>query len=258
MKFCVLASGSSGNCIYVESNGTRILIDCGLGKRELRRRLASAGIEGERLDAVLLTHEHTDHAGGVGLASRSFAAPLHATWKTFAPLEARLGPLSGLVEFAPGQPFEVGGLRVEPFSLPHDAAQPVGFIVDDGARRLGVATDLGQATHLAHERLSGCAALVLESNHDPQMLEEGPYPWPLKRRISGRLGHLSNAESASLLSSLLHPGLRHVVLAHLSRTNNLPHVALSTAAAALKSAGANGEVSLNVGRQDQPGPLFSI
>lgn len=258
MRFCVLASGSAGNAVYVESRGTRLLIDCGLTRRELRRRLQARGLEAERFDAILLTHEHSDHSGGVGLASRSLGAPLHAAWPAFAAVESRLGPLAGLFEFAPGCPFEVGALRLEPFALPHDAAQPVGFIVDDGHVRLGVATDLGQATHLVRERLAGCAALIIESNHDPEMLAQGPYPWPLKRRISGRLGHLSNAEGAALLGSLLHPGLRHVVLAHLSQTNNLPAMALAAARAVLDRAGVNGEVTLGVGRPDTPGPVRSI
>jgi phosphoribosyl 1,2-cyclic phosphodiesterase len=258
MRFCVLASGSSGNCIYVESEGTRLLIDCGLGRRELRRRLDAVGTSAERLDAVLLSHEHTDHSGGAGIASRSFSAPLHATWPTFAGIEKRLGALCGLVEFEAGNPFEVGSLRVEPFSLPHDAADTCGFIIDDGHSRLGVATDLGQATALAREKLHGCSALVIESNHDPHMLEAGPYPWPLKRRISGRLGHLSNGEGAALLSCLLHPGLRHVVLAHLSRTNNLPEMALAAARLTLSAAGVNGEVSLTLGRQDEPGAMLSL
>ncbi len=258
MRFCVLASGSSGNCIWVEGGGTRLLIDCGLGRKETRARLAWAGIEADRLDAVLLTHEHSDHAAGVGLASRSFGAPLYATWPAFAQLERRLGPLAGLVEFAAGQSFEVGGLHVTPFSLPHDAADPVGFIIDDGVSRLGVATDLGQPTRLALERLRGCQALVLESNHDPAMLEGGPYPWHLKQRIAGRLGHLSNGESAGLLASLLHAGLRCVVLAHLSQTNNEPALALAAAREALTAAGINGEVALSVGRQERPGPVIEL
>jgi phosphoribosyl 1,2-cyclic phosphodiesterase len=258
MKFCVLASGSSGNCIYVESGGSRLLIDCGLPRREIRARMAAAGIEAERIDAVLLTHEHSDHARGVGVASRSFGAPLCCSWPAFARIEAWLGPLSGLVEFAAGVPFEVGAFWVEPFCLPHDAADPVGFVIDDGKCRLGVATDLGQATHLAHQRLLGCHALILESNHDPRMLEDGPYPWPLKRRISGRLGHLSNGQSAALLASLLRPGLRHVVLAHLSQTNNLPAIALAAAGETLKAAGASAEVQISLGRQDRPGELVRL
>lgn len=258
MKLCVLASGSSGNCVYVESERTRLLIDCGLTRRELRRRMIVAGVEAERLDGVLLSHEHSDHCAGVGIASRSFNAPLFAARLAFAAVEARLGALSGLCEFAAGTTFEVGALRVTPFALPHDAAAPVGFIIDDGHARLGVATDLGQATSLAREQLRGCTALVIESNHDPDMLERGPYPWPLKRRIAGHLGHLSNGESAGLLGSLLHPGLRHVVLAHLSRTNNRPEIAVAAASATLTAAGASGDVGLSVGSQHQPGQLLSF
>ncbi|MFH0811080.1 MAG: MBL fold metallo-hydrolase [Pseudomonadota bacterium] len=258
MRFCVLASGSRGNCIYVESQNTRLLVDCGLSRKETRRRLALAGIECDRLDGILLSHEHSDHAGGVGIASRSFAAPVHCTRLAYRPIESRLGPLSGLVEFQAGSPFEIGGLSIEPFSLPHDAADTVGFVISDGQTRLGIATDLGQRTELAGTRLGGCQALVLESNHDPRMLEDGPYPWPLKQRISGRLGHLSNGESAAFLASLLHSSLRYVVLAHLSETNNLPDIARAAARQVLKAAGAEEDVDLSLGCQGEPGALHTL
>ena len=231
-RFCVLASGSKGNALWVEAGDDVVLVDCGLSGKELKKRLAAAGLDPCRIKAVLVTHEHRDHILGAGVAARLLKKPLYinrSTWNRAAPTLGRIEP----VFFETGRRLVVGDLAIHPFSTSHDSADPVGFTFQSGDTRLGLATDLGIATALVKERLRGCQALILESNHDPQMLIDGPYPWDLKRRVRGRQGHLSNEDAALLLAELLHPGLSHVVLAHLSEVNNRPELALEAAGSVL-------------------------
>lgn len=233
MRFASLGSGSEGNALVVEAGRTRVMLDCGFGLRDALARLARLGVEPGSLSALVVTHEHDDHAGGVArLAARLGIA----VWMTHGTLRALREPLPDQVVlsiFDPHQPFAAGDLRVEPFPVPHDAAEPVQYVFGDGARRLGVLTDAGVATAHMAEMLSGCDALVLECNHDPEMLEKGPYPPPLKRRIASRLGHLANDASAELLSRLDRSRLQHVIAAHLSKTNNTPELARCALAGAL-------------------------
>ncbi|MEL7060962.1 MAG: MBL fold metallo-hydrolase, partial [Acidobacteriota bacterium] len=221
MRFAVLGSGSAGNAIVVEASGRRLLIDAGFSCRRLVDRLRMLGVEARSLDGVLLTHEHGDHTRGARLLARRFDLEVLAT----------RGTLDGVVldettrtrTIRSGEPFELAGLRVESFALPHDAREPVGFALEDsGGCRLGVVGDLGCRTQLAWARLRDLDALVLESNYDLQMLRSGPYPWVIKQRIAGRHGHLSNEEAGHGLRELVSDRLRHVVLYHLSQTNNLP------------------------------------
>ena len=255
MKFCTLASGSAGNCILVESDGTYLLVDAGLACAEIVRRLAEVGVAPDDISGIVVTHEHTDHVRGVHVLSRRFRIPVYANSGTFRATPA-LEKAGRLVFFETGNPFTIGGLAVTPFSLSHDAADPVGFVISDGRKTLGIAADLGVATRLVVERLRGADALVVESNHDPEMLERGPYPWPLKQRIAGRLGHLSNEDCGALVQELLHPGLRHVVLAHLSETNNAPELALRCVQSCMEDM--DGQTTLHAARQDRPGPVFKL
>ncbi|WP_320055692.1 MBL fold metallo-hydrolase [Desulfuromonas thiophila] len=232
VRICQLASGSKGNALYVESGQTRILVDGGLSARALEQRLATIGVAGHQLDAVFLTHEHGDHSLGVGPLCRRFDLPLYAVPQTLAALP-RLGRVRCCL-FEPGQALEFQDLRLESFCVTHDAVAPVGFVIEGQRGRLGLATDLGVATRLVQDRLQGCQALILEANHDEQLLHDGPYPWPLKQRIRSRHGHLSNCEAAELLQSLLWPGLQTVVLAHLSETNNRPELARQSVASVLQ------------------------
>ena len=256
LRFCALASGSKGNCIYVESNGTRILVDAGLSRAQIVRRLSEIGVRPETLSAVVITHEHTDHVRGAPVLSRTYHVPVYVnegtrrSWDLFKRTYRNCA-------FETGTPFAVGGLRLEPFSVPHDAADPVGLVISNGEKRIGIASDLGIATGLVRERLRGTDALIVESNHDPVMLEEGPYPWELKQRISGTQGHLSNDDCGMLVQELLHGGLRHVVLAHLSEVNNQPDVARRCVQAYLEDAGAL-DLNLSVACQDLVGPLFEL
>lgn len=219
MRVCLLASGSKGNAVYVESRESRILIDAGLSAREVMSRLAGIGVAAEKLDALLVTHEHTDHCRGLGPLARSCKLPVFLHHDTLQELPSP-GRIDDLREFSGSEAFDWRDLRIEPFPLTHDAVAPVGYTIDTPAGKIGIATDLGIATRLVADRLKGCRVLVLESNHDEEMLRDGPYPWHLKQRIRSNHGHLSNTASARLLRELLWEGLEAVFLAHLSEVNN--------------------------------------
>lgn len=250
MKACLLASGSKGNSLLVVSGRTRLLIDAGLSSRELCRRLALTGISPGDLDAILVTHEHVDHVRGLGLLSRRYSLPVYLHHEVAAALADNHRP-ARIIEFATGVEIPVGDLGVKAFPITHDAQAPVGFTLSGPAGKVGVATDLGIVTRLVAEELCGCRTLVLESNHDEAMLRDGPYPWPLKQRIKGNHGHLSNHDSAGLLETLCWEGLETVFLAHLSETNNHPELAWKSAEQAL-SRQVRCRPRLLIGRQDQP------
>lgn len=228
LRFRSLGSGSSGNATLVEARCgtrvTRILVDCGLGIRVLERRLAVAGLRTADIDALFITHEHGDHIGcarAVALRDRIPVWMSHGTWS--AQGEQDYGGLLNRAVHACS--FEVGHLQLHPFAVPHDVREPLQLTCTDGARRLGVLTDLGHAPTDVLERLRGCHALLLECNHEPDLLEASRYPPFLKRRVGGAHGHLSNQQAATLLSEVRHEGLTHVVAAHLSRENNRPELA---------------------------------
>lgn len=238
LSVCVLASGSKGNAIHISSGETRILIDAGLSGKEIQRRMVARDLSAEALDAILVTHEHSDHIQGVGVLARRHKIPVHITSRTAQVGGRRLGKVSQTVHFRCGTAFNIGNLEIHPFTTSHDAADSAGFTVRCNGCKAGIATDLGIATELVKRHLQDCQVLILEANHDPQMLIDGPYPWPLKQRIRGRNGHLSNAQCRDLLGELLHTDLKQVILAHLSENNNTPAQALNTVAEALQNHGA--------------------
>jgi phosphoribosyl 1,2-cyclic phosphodiesterase len=229
MRFASLGSGSKGNALLVEAGGTRVLLDCGFGPRNLAQRCARLGVEADTLDAIIITHEHSDHIGGAFPCARRYAAALYMTQGTHAGAaraKAALGEFKvDLRLVGSHDAFSVGDLLIQPFPVPHDAREPVQFVFSDGKHRLGVLTDLGFSTPHVVAQLSGCDALVLECNHDSNMLAEGAYPPSLKQRISGRLGHLDNASAAALLTQLDRSRLQHLIAAHLSEHNNTPALA---------------------------------
>ena len=235
LRFCSLGSGSSGNATLVEARGgttvSRVLVDCGFSLRELRTRLARAGVTPDELDAVYITHEHGDHVGCALSLARRHRLPVwmsRGTWRAIGEPE-----LPEFVRFArDSEAITVGDLQLRPYTVPHDAAEPLQLCFSDGAFRLGMLTDAGSITPHLLEQLQGCHALLLECNHDLAMLAASRYPASLKLRIGGRFGHLSNDTSARILAACLHDGLRHVVAAHLSRENNRPDIALAALAAA--------------------------
>ena len=242
LRFTSLGSGSSGNATLVEAKArdgarpTRLLVDCGLPPRQLALRLAARGLVVEDIDAVFVTHEHSDHVGGVLALQRRYRTPLWASAGTWAAATAQLesAPPCGVAR--DGEAIVVGTLTLRPFAVPHDAAEPLQLTCSDGGRCIGILTDLGEPTATVAQALQGCDALLLETNHDLEMLARSAYPAWLKRRIGGRRGHLANAQSASLLDACRHDGLRHVVAAHLSRQNNRPELALTALSRSLGSA----------------------
>lgn len=237
LRFRNLGSGSSGNATVVEARSgtgvTRLLVDCGLGIRQLDQRLALAGLVPGDIDAIFVTHEHSDHIGCARPFALRHRIPVWMSRGTHA--GARDGDFGDLLRYAgDGMPLALGELCVTPFTVPHDAREPLQLRCSDGAASLGILTDLGHATDHVLGHLSGCQALLLECNHDPQMLAASSYPPFLKQRVGGQHGHLSNACSAAIAAALHHPGLAQVVAAHLSRENNRPALARQALADALQ------------------------
>jgi phosphoribosyl 1,2-cyclic phosphodiesterase len=246
VRFCVLSSGSTGNCLWVEAGGTRALFDAGLPLRETARRCSQAGISLRDVTDVFLTHEHADHAGAAGILARKLGVRVHATRGTMRSLR---DPPPEELRFTikPGSPLQIGALRVVPFAVPHDAAEPVNYVFEEGPVRAALVTDLGCAPRPVVRALHDLDALVLEMNHDPRLLLEGPYPMSVKQRVRSDHGHLSNEQGARLLSQILHRGLRHLVLAHLSEHNNTKTHARRAAEKVLDRFGSS--ASLSVGSQ---------
>lgn len=224
MRVCILASGSRGNATLIEADGSRLLIDAGLSARETDRRLRELDLTADDLDALLVTHEHHDHVTGIGPLARRHNIPVYIVSETAAAIP-RLGKIADLRYFVPGERFAYAGLEISSFSTTHDAVNPVGFTIDSREGRIGYATDLGHSTRLVADCLERSRVLVLECNHDEEMLRDGPYPWPVKQRIQSRHGHLSNRAAAELLEQVAWDGLEAVFLAHLSEENNHPDLA---------------------------------
>jgi phosphoribosyl 1,2-cyclic phosphodiesterase len=257
LRVVVLGSGSGGNAVVIESGAHRILIDAGFSSRELTRRMASVGVDPRTLSALVLTHEHIDHCRGVGRLARRHKLAIFATAGTLRELSLDDESRDRATVLRSGEPCEVAGFQVEPFLLPHDAREPIGMVVSDrDGRRVGLVADCGTRTHLAWARLRDLDLLVLETNHDLDMLRNGPYPWSLKQRVAGRHGHLSNREAADGLPELLCERLRWVVLYHLSRTNNLPALAAATISETLAREGC--AARLEVSAQDRPTPWLEL
>jgi phosphoribosyl 1,2-cyclic phosphodiesterase len=233
IRFASIGSGSEGNGLVVECGTTRVMIDCGFGVRETTMRLARIGVAPESLSAILVTHEHNDHAGGVAAFAERYSIPVWLTFGTLVCEGERLAGCAKIYGFDSQDAFAVGDLEIHPFPVPHDAREPVQFVVSDGARRIGVVTDLGTSTPFVQATLSGCDALVLECNHDADMLAQGDYPESLKRRIAGKFGHLDNEGAAALLAALDNSRLHHILAAHLSQQNNTPERARAALAGAL-------------------------
>ncbi len=231
MRFALLGSGSRGNALLVEAGNTLIMVDCGFALAETEARLTRLGVEPQRITALLITHEHGDHASGVALFAARYQVPVWCTAGTRAAC-GKFG-LHRAELFSPQTPFALAALEVTPITVPHDATEPTQFAFSDGRQRLGLLTDTGSITPHIRERLADCAALILECNHDRDMLEQGPYPAKLKKRVGGQFGHLSNAQAAELLMELDCGKLQHLVAAHLSEKNNTPQLARAALAQAL-------------------------
>ena len=232
MRLCSIASGSSGNCIYVGNDHTHLLVDTGISKKRIDEGLGTLGIKGDELKGILITHEHSDHIQGLGVLSRKYEIPIYGTKGTIEGIRnyKSLGKiredLFHIIE--EDIPFELGDVLVRPFSISHDANQPSGYRIEHHGKSVAVATDLGKYDEYTVEQLQNLDAVLLEANHDIHMLEVGPYPYPLKRRVMGDKGHLSNELSGRLLCDILHDNLKYVMLGHLSKENNYAELAYET------------------------------
>jgi len=238
IRFKSLGSGSSGNATVIQAREgtqvTHLLVDCGLGIRELHKRLGRAGMLADQVDAIFITHEHADHIGCVRQFALRERIPVYMSHGTHAAMGQP--DFEGLLRIVcDGMVVEVGAMQVRPFTVPHDAREPLQLTCSDGAARLGVLTDLGRPSDHVMEQLAGCATLLLECNHDPQLLEASTYPWFLKRRIDGGWGHLANEAAAAIARALRPHGLKQVVAAHLSEQNNRPDLARAALAGAMES-----------------------
>lgn len=220
MRFCVLGSGSKGNCTFVESGKTAVLIDAGFSGIEIERRLASIGGDISQISAILVTHEHGDHVKGVSILSRRHKIRVFVNQKTREAAGKLLENLHGFTCFSTGSSFQIDDLEVHPFSTSHDTVDPVGFTINDGKACLGYCTDTGMVSKLIHHHLSFCHGLVLECNHDLEMLKNGHYPVHVQQRVRSKKGHLANPQTLEVLKQLYHDGLEKVVLAHISESNN--------------------------------------
>ena len=262
-KFCTLFSGSSGNAVYLSTDEGAILVDCGMSGRQTIEAMAAADLDPAGLRAIFITHEHSDHVKGAGILSRKLEIPIYATEGTWAGMESCVGcvPDHHRIVINAGESFFLDELEVVPFSIPHDANDPVGYRIYTPKASVAVATDLGYFADSVFDAVTGAEVVLLESNHDPKMLEQNPhYPMHLKRRILGKKGHLSNESSAQAAVRLLESGTKHLLLGHLSNENNDPHLAYRTVHAALLGAGAEvgRDVTLNVAGRYQVSHLYTM
>lgn len=250
MRVCTLASGSSGNSLFIETAHARILVDAGISARQIRKRLSLLDVELSDIDAVITTHEHRDHT----LAIPVLDSPVYVVSKT---TDMWKDSVRQLRVFESGSDFEIKDLFISPFSVPHDAADPVGFAISDGRNKIGIVTDIGSVTGLVVQKLSDCNVLVVESNHDSNLILYSNYPWELKQRIKSRLGHLSNTECSTLLDNIIHAGLRYIVLAHLSEVNNTSDAALKEAYRVVNRNGAEG-IDIHVAPRKKIGEVIEL
>ncbi len=265
MRLCSIASGSSGNCIYVGSETAHLLVDVGISGKRIEKGLKELGLTGKDIDGILITHEHADHIQGLGVVSRKFGIPVYATEGTIKAIMNCEG-LGSLEEslFQPireDRKFTIKDLTVNPMRISHDAAQPVAYRIAYGSKKVGVCTDLGVYNEYTVECLKGMDALLLEANHDVNMLQVGPYPYYLKQRILGERGHLSNENAGRLLSRIVHDNLQTVVLGHLSKENNLPELAFESVRMEI-TMGDNpytaGDFDIQVARRSEISPVVHI
>lgn len=257
MKFSVLGSGSGGNAFYVEGASGRILVDAGFSCQEIIRRLKTVDINPESLDAIIISHEHVDHIRGAGILSRKFNIPVLINKGTYQKAINITGEIEVPFFIHTGQSVTIEDITIETFTKCHDAVDPMGIALSCHGKRLGIITDLGRSSYLVEERLKGSNGLIIEFNHDIDMLEEGPYPLHVKRRVRSQEGHLSNAQAGELLSRLYHRDMNKIVLAHLSKVNNIDKIAYQEAQLALdRCQSKSGEIIVSY--QDTPTPILEL
>lgn len=263
MKLCSIASGSSGNCIYVGSQNTNLLVDAGISAKRIENGLNGIDIMPDTLQGILITHEHSDHVQGLGVLARRYHIPIYATYETASAI-TRIKSLGDIPEglfhhITPNEPFLINDINVEPFSTSHDASDPVCYSMQSGGHKVGIATDLGKYDDYIISKLEDSELLFIEANHDVNMLMVGKYPYYLKQRILGDRGHLSNDTSADLISRLIHPRLKHILLAHLSKENNYEELAYETVCCELSKRGSDFSADkVSVAHREQPSRMVVI
>jgi phosphoribosyl 1,2-cyclic phosphodiesterase len=245
--FCPLASGSKGNALYVGSDHTKVLIDAGLSLKMTKERLAQINVDLGDIDAIVITHEHSDHIKGLSILGCKMGIPVFANSETARAIYETIGDTMKFKIFSTGEKFEFGDIAFDPFSIQHDAMDPVGFVIELLGSKIGICADLGFATTLVTKKLQNCDYLYLEANHQVEMVHACARPPVYKQRVLSRLGHLSNQQASDLLRELIHPGLKHVHLAHLSSECNHPTVATQVVSEAI----ARSSVTLSIAHQDQ-------
>jgi len=260
-KFCSLYSGSSGNSLFVQTSNTKILIDAGESAKKISKALDSIGVKVNDLDAILVSHEHSDHVKGLGTLSKNYDIPVYANKKTWDVLHEQITKISekNRKNYFPYENFEIGDLKIYPFELPHDAANPCGFNIFYNNQKISIATDLGHMSSEVIHKLEDSSFLLLESNYDPNVLKCSRYPFLLKERISGPNGHLPNSEAGKTISYLLKSGLKHVMLGHLSKENNFPELAYKTVVEALMENNFNeNSLNINIANRFEPSPIINL
>ena len=261
LNFCSLYSGSSGNCLFVENNSTKILVDCGVSGKKVCEGLESIDKKIEDIDAIIVTHEHSDHVQSLGLISKKYNIPVYAnieTWQAM-PTQSQKILENNKKTFNNDNDFEIGNLLIHPFSTPHDAANPCGFNIYSGKRKISIATDLGHMDNVILENLKGSSFILLESNYDPEILKVSKYPYILKQRIAGPNGHLSNSTAGKTIGCLIQNDLKTVMLGHLSKENNFPELAYQTVVEELIGQNIDTtEISLSVANRNNPTKIIEL
>lgn len=261
LKFCSLYSGSSGNCLFVSTNNTKVLIDCGTSCKKICEGLASIDSSIEDINAILVTHEHSDHVQGLGMVSKKFNIPVYANLETWNVMEKQKEKISekNIKLFENDKDFLLNDLTIHPFTTPHDAANPCGFSIHNGKKRLSIATDLGYMDNRIFEQLQNSSFVLLESNYEPELLDASKYPYHLKQRIKGPNGHLSNETAGKTISELMKKDLKEVILGHLSKENNFPELAYKTVAEQLMNNNSDiNTIKLSVASRNTPGKIVNL
>lgn len=260
-NFCSLYSGSSGNSLFIQSEKTNILVDAGESARKIENALSSINVEAKNLDAILVTHEHIDHVKSLGTLAKKYNIPVYATKETWEAMPDQLDKIDSSLQkfYIPSEQFKIGDLKINPFSTSHDAANPCGFSIICNDKQMSIATDLGYVSKEVFDALENSSFILLESNYDPEILKFSRYPYPLKRRIAGEYGHLSNGDAAKLVSKLAQKNLHTVMLGHLSKENNFPELAYKTVAEELMNAKIDtSKFNLSVASRTDPSKIIKL
>lgn len=260
-NFCSLYSGSSGNSLFVQSETTNILIDAGESARKIENALSSINVAAKNLDAILITHEHIDHVKSLGTLAKKYNIPVYATKETWNAMPNQAEKIDSSLQkiYTPSEKFQIGDLIINPFPISHDAANPCGFSISNNTKQISIATDLGYVSNDVFKALEESSFILLESNYDPEILKFSRYPYPLKKRISGEYGHLSNSDAAKLVVQLAKKNLKTVMLGHLSKENNFPELAYKTVADELINAKIDSSsINLSVASRNTPSKIIEI